>query len=112
VRFGANSTAMGVAAMNVVLADTASSLQAFVTVFVSIYVILIFVWVLLGWIRVPYSRTTGAVQKFVDETVLPYIRVFRPLPLRLGPIDLTPIVAVVVLLVAAGLVNALIGAVL
>jgi YggT family protein len=112
VRFGANSTAMGVAAVNVVLADTASSLQAFVSVFVTIFIILIFVWVLLGWIRVPYSRTTGAVQKFVDETVTPYIRLFRPLPLRLGPIDLTPIVAVVVLLVAAGLVNALIGAVL
>jgi YggT family protein len=112
VRFDANSTAMGVAAVNVVLADTASSLQAFVSVFVAIFVILIFVWVLLGWIRVPYSRTTGAVQKFVDETVTPYIRLFRPLPLRLGPIDLTPIVAVVVLLFAAGLVNALIGAVL
>ena len=112
MRFDANSIAMDVAAVNVVLADTASSLQAFVSVFVAIYVILIFVWVLLGWIRVPYSRTTGAVQKFVDETVLPYIRLFRPLPLRLGPIDLTPIVAVVVLLVAAGLVNQLIGAVL
>jgi uncharacterized protein YggT (Ycf19 family) len=112
VRFDANSTAMGVAAVNVVLADTASSLQAFVSVFVTIFIILIFVWVLLGWIRVPYSRTTGAVQKFVDETVTPYIRLFRPLPLRLGPIDLTPIAAVVVLLVAAGLVNALIGAVL
>ena len=103
---------MAVAATFAVLADTASSLQAFVRVFVWIYVILIFVWVLLGWIRVPYSRTTGAVQKFVDEVVLPYIRLFRPLPLRLGPIDLTPFVAVVVLLVAAELVIALIGAVL
>jgi YggT family protein len=103
---------MGGPAVNAVLADTASSLQAFVTVFVSIYLILIFVWVILGWVRVPYSRTTGAVQKFVDETVLPYIRVFRRLPLQLGPLDLSPLVACVVLLAAAALVNAVIGAVL
>ena len=112
MRFDANSTAMGVFGTNAVLADTASSLQAFVTVFVSIYIILIFVWVLLGWVRVPYSRTSGAVQKFVDETVTPYIRVFRPLPLQLGPLDLTPLVACVVLVAAAALVNAVIGAVL
>jgi YggT family protein len=103
---------MGAPATNAVLADTASSVQAFVWVFVWIYVILIFVWVLMGWIRVPYSRTTGAVQKFVDETVLPYIRLFRRLPLMLGPIDFTPFVAVVTLFIAASLVNALIGAVL
>jgi len=112
VRIDANIVGMGAVASNAVLADTASSLQAFVNVFVGIYVLLIFVWVLLGWIRVPYSRTTGAVQQFVDEVVLPYIRLFRRLPLQIGPLDLTPIVAVVVLLIAAGLVNALIGAVL
>ena len=102
---------MGVSATNAVLADTASSLQSFVRVFVGIYILLIFVWVLLSWIRLPYSGTTAAVQRFLDEAVRPYIRLFRRLP-TLGPIDLSPIVAVVVLLVAAGLVNSLIGAVL
>jgi YggT family protein len=102
---------MGVFAMNGLLADTASSLQSFVNVFVGIYVLLIFVWVLLSWIRLPYSRTTAAVQEFVDEVVRPYVRLFRRLP-TLGPLDLSPVVAVVVLLVVAGFVNALIGAVL
>ena len=50
-------------------------------------------------------------QEFLDEVVRPYIRVFRFLP-TLGPFDLSPIVAVVVLLVAARLVNYLIGALL
>ena len=102
---------MGALAPNDLLLDTASSLQSFVNVFVGIYILLIFVWVLLSWIRIPFSRTTAAVQQFLDEVVRPYLRLFRRLPM-LGPIDLSPIVGVVVLLVAAGIVNSLIGALL
>jgi YggT family protein len=93
------------------LADTASTLQAFVNAFVAIYVLLIFIWVLLSWIRLPYSRTAAAVQEFLAEVVRPYLRLFRFLPM-LGPFDLSPIVAVVVLLVAGQAVNSLIGALL
>jgi YggT family protein len=102
---------MGVSATNALLADTASSLQSFVRVFAAIYVLLILIWVLFSWIRLPYSRTAQAVQEFLDEVVRPYVRLFRRLP-TLGPLDLSPIVAVIVLLVAAELVNSLIGAVL
>ena len=102
---------MGVLATNRVLLDAASSLQAFVSVFAGIYVLLILAWVVLSWVRLPYSRTTAAVQEFLDDVVRPYVRVFRFLP-TLGPLDLSPMVAVIVLLVAAGLVNQLIGAIL
>jgi YggT family protein len=102
---------MGVSASVAVLLDTASSLQSFVSVFVGIYVLLIFAWVILSWIRLPFSGLVATVQRFLDEVVVPYLRLFRRLP-TLGPIDLSPIVAVVVLLVAAGLVNRLIGALL
>jgi YggT family protein len=108
----ANSRLMGVFAPIGVLLDAASSAQAFVRVFVLIYVLLIFVWVLLSWVQLPYSRTYSAVQEFLNDVVSPYLRVFRGRIPTLGPIDLTPIVAVVVLLVAAELVNALIGALL
>ena len=102
---------MGAPATTAVLFDTASSVQSFVNVFVGIYILLIFLWVILSWVRLPYSRTLATVQEFLDEVVRPYIRVFRFLP-TLGPIDLSPIVAVVVLLVGAGIVNSVIGAVL
>jgi YggT family protein len=102
---------MGALATAAVLSDTASSVQSFVSVFVGIYVLLIFLYVILSWVRLPYSRTSAAVQEFLNEVVRPYLRLFRFLP-TLGPIDLSPIVGVVVLLVAAGLVNSLIGAVL
>jgi YggT family protein len=102
---------MGVVAVAAVLADLESSLQSFVNVFVGIYVLLILTWVILSWVRLPYSRVSGAVQEFLDDVVRPYIRLFRWLP-TLGPFDLSPIVAVFALLIAAGVVNTLIGAVL
>jgi YggT family protein len=103
---------MGTSAPIALLLDTASSIQNFLWVFVSIYIVLIFVWVLLSWVQLPYSRTFSAVQEFLDDVVSPYLRVFRGRIPTLGPIDLSPIVAVVVLLLAAELVNALIGALL
>jgi len=102
---------MGAFASVAVLLDTASSLQSFGSVFVGIYILLIFAWVILSWIQLPYSRTAAAVQQFLDEVCRPYLRLFRRIP-PLGPIDLSPVIGVVVLLVAAELVNYLIGALL
>ena len=102
---------MGAFAPTALLLDVASSLEQFVRVFVWIYVLMILAWVLLSWIRLPYSRATSAVQKFLDDVVRPYVRLFRFLP-SLGPFDLSPIVAVICLLVAEELVVALIRALL
>jgi YggT family protein len=108
----ANTRPMGAYASLGLLADAASSLQSFVTVFVTIYILCIFAWVLLSWIHLPYSTVAGSLQRFLDEVVRPYIGLFRGRIPTLGPLDLSPIVAVVVLLVAAQVVNALIGALL
>ena len=103
---------MGACASLALLADTATSLQRFVQVFVSIYILLIFAWVLLSWIQLPYSGIAATVQRFLDEVCRPYLGLFRGRIPTLGPLDLSPIVAIVVLLVAAELVNRLIGALL
>ena len=103
---------MGADAILALLADTASSLQSFVSVFVAIYVVLIFAYVLLSWIRLPYSGVAATVQKFLDEVCRPYLGLFRGRIPTLGPLDLSPIVAIVVLVVAERIVNRLIGALL
>jgi YggT family protein len=103
---------MGAHAFIGLLADTASSLQSFVTVFSSIYVLCILAYVLLSWIQLPYSGVGATLQRFLDEIVRPYLNLFRGRIPALGPLDLSPIVAVLVLVVAARLVNALIGALL
>ncbi len=96
---------MGAYASIGLLADAASSLQSFVRVFTSIYI-------LLSWIQLPYSSVAATLQRFLDEVCRPYLGLFRGRIPAIGPLDLSPIVAVVVLLVAAELANALIGALL
>jgi uncharacterized protein YggT (Ycf19 family) len=103
---------MGAHAFIGLLADTASSLQSFVTVFTSIYILLIFAYVLMSWFQLPYSNVLATVQRFLDEVCRPYLGLFRGRIPTLGPLDLSAIVAIVVLLVAARVVNALIGALL
>jgi YggT family protein len=53
---------------------------------------------------VPYSRPVNAVLDFLRDVSEPYLRLFRRLPLRVGPLDLTPMVAIFVLLIVGSLV--------
>jgi len=92
------------------LADTASSLQRFVSVFFDVYILLILAYVLTSWIRVPYSL--HRVQRFLDDVCEPYIGIFRRVLPTVGPLDLSPIVAIVVLVLVQRLVVELIGRIL
>ena len=100
---------MGAYASLGLLADAASSLQSFVTVFVSIYILCIFAWVILAWIQLPYSTVAATLQRFLDEVVTPYLGLFRGRIPTLGPLDLSPIVAVITLVVVQRLLVELIG---
>ena len=103
---------MGAYAFVSLLADTASTLQSFVSMFVAIYIVLIFAYVLLSWFRLPYSAFTETVQKFLDEVCRPYLGLFRGRIPTLGPLDLSPIVAMIVLIIGERIVNSIIGALL
>jgi len=81
------------------LADAATSVRRFVDVFILVYVLLIFAYVLMSWIRLPYSSTLNRLQRFLYDVCDPYLRIFRRILPPLGPIDLSPIVAVIVLFV-------------
>jgi uncharacterized protein YggT (Ycf19 family) len=95
-----------------VLADAASSLQGFVSVFAGIYILLIIVYILMSWFDMPYSRTAAGVQQFLNDVCRPYLNLFRGRIPTLGPLDLSPMVAILVLAVAVVIVNSLIGAIL
>ena len=103
---------MGVHASVALLADTASQLQSFVSVFVGIYILLIFAYVILSWVQLPYSGIAATVQKFLDEVCRPYLGLFRGRIPSFGPLDLSPMVAMIVLIVAERIANRLIGALL
>lgn len=85
------------------LADAIDSVQAFVTVFIGVYTLLIFAYVILSWIRSPYSMQP--VVRFLHDVCDPYLRLFRRFLPPVGPVDLSPIVAVVTLVVLERLVN-------
>ena len=51
-------------------------------------------------------------QEFLDEICRPYLRLFQGRIPTLGPLDLSPMVAIVVLIVAMVVVNRLIGVLL
>jgi YggT family protein len=77
-----------------------------------VYTVLIFVNVLLSWIGqfrpIPYNLTLRAVTGFVEETTDPFLNVFRSFLPRLGPFDISPIVAILVLSIGGALIVGLI----
>jgi uncharacterized protein YggT (Ycf19 family) len=85
------------------IADAIDSAQSFVTVFIWVYMLLIFAYVILSWVRSPYS--THPAVRFLHDVCDPYLRLFRRVLPPLGPVDLSPIVAVAALLVLQYLIN-------
>ena len=79
------------------LFDAVDSVQSFVHVFIYVYILVIFVYVLTSWIPLPYSPAVSRVQRFLYDVCNPYLRLFRRVLPPLGPLDLSPVLAVVVL---------------
>ena len=67
---------------------------------------------LLSWVQqfrpLPYNRPLRAVTGFIEESTNPYLNLFRSFIPRLGPFDLSPMVAILVLSLVGGLVVGLI----
>jgi YggT family protein len=85
--------------------DIADFLGALLTV----YTLCIFAYIVMSLVfsfglRMPYSRPLNAVMDFVRDVSEPLLRIFRRLPLQIGPIDLSPIVAIFVLGIVGRLV--------
>ena len=100
---------MGIVPQLVLLADTVSRVESFVDVFIGVYILLILAYIVLSWIRLPYSIWLNRIQRFLYDVCEPYLRLWRRLLPMAGPIDLSPIVAVVALLLAVKFADTLLG---
>ena len=100
---------MGPGADLFVLADAVTAVQRFVDVFFVVYTLAILIHILLSWFRLPYSPFLAAIQNFLHDVCAPYLRIFRRIIPPLGPLDVSPIIAIVVLVVVQRLVHAGIG---
>ena len=90
-----------------------ANIADFVAALVLVYTICIVGWVVLSLIfslgvRVPYNRFVSGVMDFLRDVSTPYLNLFRRLPLRVGPLDLTPMVAIILLQIVGGIVVGLI----
>ena len=84
----------GISANPSVLADAVGRVQSFVDVFVSVYILLIFAYIILQLVRLPYSPWLNRIQRFLYDVCEPYLRLFRRILPPLGPLDISPIIAV------------------
>ena len=94
--------------------DARQEIADFLSALIFVYTIIIVAWIVASFVfslggRVPYNRFFNAVLDFLRDVSEPYLRIFRRLPLRLGPIDLSPIVAILVLRIVGGIVVSLIA---
>ena len=91
---------------------TRDDIATYVSALFTVYFILIIVRIILSWVQqfrpLPYNLTLRAVIGFIEESVDPYLNVFRRFipPLRIGGagLDLSPILAIFLLLIVQSLV--------
>jgi YggT family protein len=98
---------MGDTANSMLLFDAVSTIQNFLNVFIGVYILVILIYIITSWIRLPYSPTLNRIQRFLYDVCDPYLRLFRRVVPPLGPLDLSPMLAVIALLVVQQLLNAI-----
>jgi YggT family protein len=99
--------------VSIYLAVSRDDVADYVNTLVLVYLVLIFIRILMSWIpRIPYNRYLAAFLQFVSDVTDPYLNLFRRFlpPVRLGggALDLSPIVATLVLIILNGFVVSLI----
>jgi YggT family protein len=81
--------------------DAVDTIQSFVNVLFLVYLICIFAYIITSWIPLPYNVWLNRVQRFLYDVVDPYLRLFRRFIPQLSVgglgLDLSPIVAIIVL---------------
>jgi YggT family protein len=89
------------------LGTAVQTARDFVAAVYYVYLLCILVYILLSWIRLPYSIWGERVQRFLYDVVNPYLALFRrALPFaRLGMFDFSPIIAIFALSVIWRLID-------
>lgn len=90
--------------MSVLAAVTRVTIANYVSALFSVYIGLIFVYILINLmfslgVRPPYSRITDAVLTFFRDVAEPYLQIFRRFIPPIGMLDISPLIAIAVLYV-------------
>jgi YggT family protein len=85
--------------------STIDTLNSFVSTFTWIYAAIIIAWILSTWVRLPYNVWTSRIRTFLDDTARPYVGLFRRFLPMIGPLDLSPLFALIALQIASRIVQ-------
>ncbi|HEV7496307.1 YggT family protein [Baekduia sp.] len=96
-----------------VLATTRESIASFVEALLLVYTIIIIAYIFSSMYfnvggRLPYSRWSRSVLDFLRDVSEPYLAIFRRFIPPFGPLDLSPMVATIVLWLVGGVIVSLI----
>jgi YggT family protein len=100
---------MGVTATLSLLADAVDQAKTFVNVFITVYTLVIFAYIITSWLRLPYTPWLNRIQRFLYDVSEPYLRIFRRMLPSAGPLDFSPMLGVIVLVVIDRLANWILG---
>lgn len=79
----------------------------YINVFLDLYILCIVAWALMSWFTIPFNSPLRAVRSFLDDIVLPYMRLFRGVVPMVGGLDLSPMIAIFALLILQRILLAL-----
>ena len=99
--------------MIIVLATFRVALAGYVSALIEVYTVIIFAYILSSLYqsfggRVPYNRLLIGLLGWLRQVSEPFLAIFRRFIPPLGPVDLSPIVALLVLTVGGNLLAGLI----
>jgi uncharacterized protein YggT (Ycf19 family) len=97
-----------------IFASTRTEIASFVDALLLVYTLCIVAYIVMQLVfslgaRIPYSRWSRAIMDFLSEVSEPFLRIFRRLPLQFGPLDLSPMVAIILLQIVGNLIVDLIA---
>ncbi len=95
-----------------IVALTRGDIANYASALLFVYFVLIIANIVLSWVQqfrpIPYNLALRSVLGFIEESTNPYLNLFRPWVPRIGPLDISPIVAILVLSIGGGLIVRLI----
>jgi uncharacterized protein YggT (Ycf19 family) len=96
-----------------ILASAGGQVANFIDALVWVYSIIIIAYIFTSMFftvggRIPYSRWSRGLLDFLRDVSEPYLSIFRRFIPPIGPLDLSPMVAIIVLVIVGNIVSGVI----
>ena len=84
--------------------STVDFVQTWISYALNVYTLLIIAWIVLSYFRLPYNRFTAVSRTFLEDTVQPFVGLFRRLLPRVGMFDFSPMLAIISLQIGGNVI--------